>query len=239
MTTTANGSGAKSGHGAAGLIDPPPVLAAALQVPPQRLRDRLPRSRRQRRPAVAAVGLMLIVLFATVGAALAVRADHSVAVLALTRDVPAGHVVTSSDLRVAHISGSGVSALAGSSAGTVVGETVTASLPAGTLLSPGMLSHSSSPPNGEQVVAVALKPGAVPAGVAAGRDVDLVPVVLSTARSTAVPTSVFRARVLDVMRDTTSGAVVVSVEVDAAAAAQVAQLAASGALAMTLLPVAP
>src|SRR4051812_13232244 len=76
--------------------------------------DRLPRSRRQRRPAFTALGVLLVAGFAALSASLVAGGNHTVAVLALARDVPAGHVVVPGDLRIARISGSGVSALAAS-----------------------------------------------------------------------------------------------------------------------------
>ena len=236
MTTTSHGFGsanAPASDPVAGLV------GGGVRIPEPRLRDRLPKSRRQRRPAVAAFGAMLVVVFATVSAALAVRGDRAVAVLALARDVPAGHVLVSGDLRVAHISGSGVSAVPADSSRFVVGESVTAGLSAGTLLSAGMLTSATSPAAGDQVIAVALKSGAVPVGVAAGRYVELVPVTVSDGRALSASVGATRGHVIDVSQDPSSGSTVLSVEVDGGAAAGLAQLAAAGGLAVTLLPVAP
>ena len=236
MTTTSNGFGSTD----AATADPVAgLVGGAIRIPEPRLRDRLPRSRRQRRPAIAAFGAMLVVVFATLSAALAVRGDHSVAVLALARDVPAGHVLVPSDLRIAHISGSGVSAVPADSSRFVVGESVTAGLSAGTLLSAGMLTRATTPAAGDQVVAVALKSGAVPAGVTAGRYVELVPVAPSGSRAGSAIAGTTRGRVIDVSRDASTGSTVLSVEVDGGAATGLAQLAATGGLAVTLLPVAP
>src|SRR3954452_6712838 len=153
--TGRNGSGSTAG--------PPPRSSSPLQ----QLSERLPRSRRQRRPGMVAAGVVLIGGFATVAAGLVARSDHSVAVLAIARPVSAGQVLTAGDVRVAHISGSGVSALSAASLGSVVGETATSSLSPGTLLTASMLSRSSVPAAGAQVVAVAEKSTLVPAGIAA------------------------------------------------------------------------
>jgi hypothetical protein len=203
--------------------------------------ERLPKSRRRRRPAVTALGLLLVVVFATVSAALVVRGDHSVSVLALSRNVSAGQQVTAGDLRVARISGSGVSALAASSMNVVVGETATSGLPAGTLLAAGMLARSPVPPIGQQVVALSLKSGSVPGEVTAGRDVSLVSVASTVGGKAPAgpPVVVGSAPVLSVTTDPSSGAVVLSVQVTDAAAPRVAQLAAVGGLSVTLLPVTP
>src|SRR4051794_7967374 len=197
MTTTSSGFGSADAAASDPVVG---LVGSGIRIPEPRLRDRLPKSRRQRRPAIAAFGAMLVVVFATLSAALAVRGDHSVAVLALARDVPAGHVLVPSDLRVAHISGSGVSAVPADSSRLVVGETVTAGLSAGTLLSAGMLTRATSPAAGDQVMAVALKSGAVPVGVAAGRYVELVPVAVSGGRPGSATMAATRGRVIDVSR---------------------------------------
>jgi hypothetical protein len=203
--------------------------------------ERLPKSRRRRRPAVTALGLFLVVLFATVSGGLVVRGEHNVSVLALAHPVPAGQQITAADLRVARISGSEVSAIAAASMDTVVGETATSSLPAGTLLSAGMLSSSPVPPAGQQVVAVSFKAGMVPAEVTAGRDVSLVAIASAVGgKAPAGPAVVVpRAPVVSVTSDPSTGAVVLSVQVLDTAAPRVAQLAAVGGLSVTLLPVTP
>lgn len=220
--------------------------ARAAGQPPQRrgswsgLAERLPRSRRQRRPALMAVGVLLVALCAAVSASLVARSDRTAAVLALARAVPAGHVLAASDVRVARVSGTGVRAMAASSAGAVVGETVTSSLPAGTLLVAGMVRAAPVPAVGAQVVAVAVKGGLVPAGVAAGRAVALVSVSSDAGRSgTPSGQLVASARVVAVQSDPETTGSVLSVVVANAVAPQVAQASAAGELAVTLLPVAP
>jgi SAF domain len=203
--------------------------------------ERLPIAGHQRRPAIAALGVLLVVGFAAVSAALVVRGSHSVPVLALARTVPAGQPLTNEDLRVAEISGSGVSALAASARSVVVGETATSTLTAGTLLNAGMLTRTPAPPAGQQVVALSLKSGAVPAEVAAGRSVSLIrlPVASSTGVKTVTAPAVLvpAARVLNVASDPTDGSVELSVQVSSASAPTVAQLAATGGLSVTLLAV--
>jgi hypothetical protein len=189
---------------------------------------------------MTAFGVVLIAGCATVAASLVAGGDHAFAVLALARDVPAGQVVSAADIRVAHISGSGVSAMSASSLQQVVGETAVESLPAGTVLQPAMLSRAPVPATGLQVVAIAEKAALVPAGVTSGRDVSLVLVSANagqdgSAGSVIVP----RARVVGVRSDPTGGITVLSVEVPAASAPAVAQSVAAGSLAVTLLPVSP
>lgn len=205
------------------------------------LGERLPRIRRQRRPALAVGGALLVLLCGVSSAALALRGDNRVRVLALARPVSAGHVLTAEDLRVAELAGSGLSALSAAGAGNAVGQTVTATLPAGTLLNPSMLTRTPLPTAGLQLVAVAVKPGGAPVEAVPGRDVSLIRV--GTATSGAVVTTptvlVARARVVSVQTETTNGTVILSVQVPQDSALAVAQASASGAVAVSLLPVAP
>jgi hypothetical protein len=209
--------------------------------PPAGNPERLPTAGHQRRPAVAALGVLLVVGFASVSAALVVRGNHDVSVLALARTVPAGQPLTFTDLRVAQISGSGVAALAASSRTVVVGETALSTLSAGTLLNASMLTRTPVPPVGQQVVALSLKSGAVPAEVTPGRSVSLIrlPVTPSPATKTVAGPAVLvpAARVLSVGTDPTDGTVDLSVQVASVSAPTVAQLAATGGLSVTLLAV--
>jgi hypothetical protein len=189
---------------------------------------------------MVAAGVVLIGGFATVAAGLVARSDHSLSVLAVARPVAAGQVVSPADLRVAHISGSGVSAMSASSLSQVVGETATSSLAPGTLLQSSMLTRSPVPGAGLQVVAVAEKSSLIPAGVAPGRSVSLVQLVpASGGHANGGGVLVDRALVVGVRTDPTGGTTVLSVQVPASLAPTVAQSVAAGALAVTLLPVAP
>lgn len=225
---------ARNGLGPPASVGPPgpPTGAAA---------DRLPRTRRQRRPAVAAAGALLVLLCGVASAALATAGDDRVGVLALARDVQTGQVLTAADLRVARLSGDGLSALSADGAATLVGQTVTATLPAGTLLNDSMLTATPLPAAGQQVVAIAVKAGGVPVEARPGRDVTLVQVQPAIAAGTAAGAGVLvpKARVVSVQADPASGSLVLSVAVPAGSAVAVAQASAAGAIAVTLLPVSP
>jgi hypothetical protein len=210
----------------------PPAPAAA---------DRLPRVRRQRRPALAAAGALLVVLCGVATTALTLSGDDRVPVLALARDVQAGQVLTADDLRVAELVGSGLSAVSADGADALVGQSVTASLPAGTLLNESMLSRTPLPGSGLQLVAVAVKPGGAPAEAVPGRDVMLVRVVTTAdPQAPAQPqVLVAKARVVSVRTESANGLVILTVQVPNASAVAVAQASAAGAVAVTLLPVTP
>lgn len=200
--------------------------------------DRLPVARRPRRPVAIAGGVLVLAASAALGGALAVRGDHTTAVLTLARPVTAGQQLTADDIAVAHLSGSGVHGIAASFAGALVGDTVVATLPAGTLLTAPMVAHDSLPGAGEQVVAVALKPGAFPPDLAAGRSVSVLQVSPAGGGGGLAPAVLVpSARVLLVDPEPSTGVTVVSLVVDAGHALAVAQASASGGVSLSLLPV--
>jgi flagella basal body P-ring formation protein FlgA len=201
--------------------------------------ERLPKLHRPRRPALAAAGVLLVLLCGVTSAALASASDHRVRVLALARPVQAGQMITAADLKVAELSGSGLQALSASGAASVVGDTVTASLPVGTLLNASMLTTAPAPAAGLQLVALAVKPGGIPEQATPGRDVSLIRVAAPSATNMPATVLVARARLISVRADSASGALIASVQVPDTAAIAVAQAAAAGTIVMTLLPVAP
>lgn len=226
---------------------PPPRIADGFipqgtraPAPPGLGSDRLPRGRRQRRPGLAAAGALLVVLCGVTSAAVAMSGDDRVGVLALARDVNAGQILTVEDLRVAELAGHGLSAVSADGAAAVVGQTVTASLPAGTLLNDSMFSRRPLPGSGLQLVAVAVKPGGAPVEAVPGRDVSLVRVVTTgDPRVTQPQVLVARARVVSVRAEAGNGLLILTVQVPDVAAVAVAQASAAGAVAVTLLPVTP
>jgi hypothetical protein len=203
--------------------------------------ERLPRTRRQRRPALVAAGVLLVVLCGASSVALVLAGQHRVRVVALANDVQAGQALALADLRVAELDGTGLSALSADRLSTLVGQTVTATLPAGTLLNARMLTAEPLPAAGWQVVAVAVKPGGVPVEAVPGRDVMLLRVVTTAdpTRGAGPQLLAAPARVVSVRTEPATGLVVLSVQVPQVAALPVAQASAAGAVAVTLLPVTP
>lgn len=135
-----------------------------------------PRTSRRRRPVLALLSALLVVLSITVFTSLYLRAGNQVSVLAVAQPVAQGDVLTAADLTVVRISlSSGVSAIDADMAGSVVGRRVAMPLVPGALLVATDISSASSPPSGYAIVGVALKPGQLPAsGVFAGETVDVV-----------------------------------------------------------------
>jgi hypothetical protein len=111
--------------------------------------------------------------------------DATVAVLAVARPVPAGQPLTEADLRTAHVvPDPGVALMRAADMAQVIGRRPAVPLAEGTLLGPSQLGPVSFPPPGQAVVAVAVKPGHAPAGLAPGTAVQVVTVAQDTATTT-------------------------------------------------------
>ncbi|MFI9641423.1 SAF domain-containing protein [Micromonospora sp. NPDC051925] len=98
-------------------------------------------------------------------------------VLAVARPVAAGQAISAEHLRiVAMVPDPSVPLVRAGQAQQVIGRSAAVPLAAGTLLSESQLGPASWPDAGQAVVATALKPGRVPAGVTPGSHVLVVTV---------------------------------------------------------------
>jgi hypothetical protein len=121
------------------------------------------------------LGALLIVVCATGFAVAATRLDHRHAVLALSRPIVVGDVLTTSDLHDAFLNkGSGVDSIPASELNTIAGRTMAVSLPAGALVTRSELGSPATPAAGSAVAAELVKPGSFPPELAAGTHVLLI-----------------------------------------------------------------
>jgi hypothetical protein len=127
---------------------------------------------RQRRRSVLWLGIALVCAGALTVAWLVSATGHREPVLALAANVPAGQVITSSDLTVASVAGTGITTIPARQEGQVTGETAATSLMAGSLLVPSDLTSGTVPAKGQDLVPVPLKEQDLPAsGLAPGDQV--------------------------------------------------------------------
>lgn len=120
------------------------------------------------------LGALLILGLALAGAVVANRVDTRVPVLAAAHDIAAGQTITDADLAVVRIAAeSGVATLPDTERATVAGRTASLPIAAGTLLHQALLGDVAWPAAGQSVVAVGVKPGHAPAGLAAGARVTV------------------------------------------------------------------
>jgi hypothetical protein len=131
---------------------------------------------RRRRPVFAALGVGVVALGAAVTVSLVAGAGAHTAVLAVARPVPVGGVLSAADLTVARVPHHGALApVAAGDRSRIVGQRAAVTLTPGSLLTPADVTTRPVPASGEQLVAVALKPGQLPAtGLRAGNRVLVV-----------------------------------------------------------------
>jgi len=212
MTAPARAPRALDGHGTAGV--------------PLRVR--------RRSGPLAAAGVLLVAGCALAFALTWLRAGDRTPVLAMSRTVAAGQVITAADLTVARVSADGpVSLIPSSQEAAVAGHVAATALPAGSLLTAGDVG-AAPPSAGQAILGVAVKAGQFPPDLAAGDTVDVLATPAAggsagagSSAQAALP--VGRAIVVSVSpQPGTPGTVVVELEVSQDAMPQVAAAAAAG-----------
>lgn len=135
-------------------------------------------SRARRHRGLVWVGAAVVVLCSAGFAAVLVEVGQKVPVLAVTRAVPAGKTITADDLREVRLAEGDAGGYLVSAArrGTVVGKVAVVPLVPGQLLSPREFGNRAQfPPAGQALVPFAVERGGVPAGLAAGERVAILP----------------------------------------------------------------
>ncbi|MQA95044.1 MAG: hypothetical protein GEV11_10490, partial [Streptosporangiales bacterium] len=203
-------------------------------------------TRRERRPALAALAVLLIIGGALVSAMLVIRSGDRESVIAIARPVAAGQRIPPDALREVQVSAdSGVATVPWAQRGEVVRFYAKVGLVPGALLSRQMVAAGADIGGGNVVVGLALKPGQLPAaGLRPGDRVRAYAVrpVGSAGQSDQGGTvladsgTVYDVRSDDRMRAGSSGTVSVSVVVPAGDAPALANAASAGAVAVALLP---
>lgn len=179
-------SGGEQGLGFGTVFRPEPepgTNGPSAPVRPGNLRE-LPR---RRRPAMIALAAALVGAGILASAVLYQRADHQVPVLMVTQPVPAGAVITTSDIGTTTIAaGPGVHVIPARQESQVIGLVAATSLQPGTLLAASELTGKLAPGTGQDLVPVALKPSSLPAsGLEPGDQVLAVPTAASGSGTSA------------------------------------------------------
>lgn len=199
MTTTTNpGTNGRPGTRPSGL---PLVRSGSGQRPVE--------PPKQRRPALAALALVLIVGGALIAALVAIRMDSRVAMLAAGHDIAPGSKISAADLTKVSVSAdSSVPLIRADQEDQILGAYATSEIKGGSLIDQNMLTRSTPLQNGRAIVSVALDPALSPTGVLAGG--DLVEVVATSGGqggdgSTGVAKDITQALVLSISRTSTGG----------------------------------
>ena len=109
---------------------------------------------------------------------------HQSDVLAVTRGVPAGSVLTQADLGSVSVSGV-AGAIPVSDLSAAVGKTLVVGLTPGQIVTQGVVTSSPIPGAGFRVVAALLAPGRIPVGLSPGSAVDVLAAPSSSSSSAA------------------------------------------------------
>lgn len=197
---------------------------------------RLPSPPRQRRPALAALAVLLIVGGAAIAALLAMRVDERTPVLRLAADVAAGEQITAEHLETTQVAAELDTLIPESQEGQVVGQYARVSLRDGQLLDTTMLDTQSPLSEGQVAVGAFLGQGFLPAGgLQAGDIVDLVSIVTGEGDTIVEGARVATARAAEGGDGSGGTGSLVTLLVDRADAATVGGLAATNQLVVTLV----
>ena len=161
--------------------------ASTRVLPTARTRSELPT--RERRPAYVALAVALIVGLGAVGAYSYSKAGEKTPVVMVTTDIPAGHVITRSDLTTVSVAG-GITAIAAANIDSVIGKTAAVELLPNTPLQRADVTNAAplDPSTGQ--VGVELKGSQLPAaGVAPGDTVQVVILPATSGSTTGKPTT--------------------------------------------------
>jgi hypothetical protein len=164
----ASGGWKPSASTVTGRAVPPPVVP-----PPSTVKA--PSAPRDRKPALAALGLLLVLVGALASVYLQQRAGNRVGVAEVSKRVAAGKEVTAGDLTevmVAQDSSISYVTWAQVNAGALNGYTASTDLLPGTLLVGPMLTAALPLPPGQEVVGLALKDGQYPIDIQVGDTVS-------------------------------------------------------------------
>jgi len=138
---------------------------------------RMPSAPRERKPALAALAVLLVALGAVAAGYLVISAGHRVGAVEITQEVGQGQQIPASAIKEVEIaSNSGVNYVAWQYANRVAGVFAAVQIPAGTLLTSAMTTATSNLTAGKVEVGLSLKAGQAPATLLIGQTVEAFPV---------------------------------------------------------------
>lgn len=135
---------------------------------------RLPSAPRERKPALAALAVLLVVGGALAAALLVIDAGHKVGAIEIASSVGQGQRIPVSAMREVQVtSGTGIDYVPWDEASQVTRYYAATTIPPGTLLTRQMAAPVSHLATGKTVVGLALKEGELPDGLQVGNHVDI------------------------------------------------------------------
>lgn len=199
--------------------------------------SRLPVRTRDRRPALAALAILLILVGALGSALIAYRTGDRVDVLVAARDIEPGTQVTREDFTIARVAHEGGAVVEAAAMDNFVGAFATSHIPEGTLVINRMFTVTDVVPSGAQLVGVAAQLSLRPSEVIRQGDVVALYSVPPDSTVGDAEALVPAARVMHVAATSaTSDLIHLTVLIADDQVAQVVQLNSYGQLAVTRLP---
>ena len=133
----------------------------------------MPSAPRERKPALAALAVLLVALGAVAAGYLVINAGHRVGAVEITQQVGQGQRIPASAIKEVEIaSNSGINYVAWQYANRVAGIYAAVQIPAGTLLTSAMTTATNNLATGKVQVGLSLKPGQAPANLLIGQSVE-------------------------------------------------------------------
>ena len=133
----------------------------------------MPSAPRERKPALAALAVLLVALGAVAAGYLVINAGHRVGAVEITQEVGQGQRIPASAIKEVEIaSNTGINYVAWPYANRVTGVYAAVQIPAGTLLTPAMTTATNNLAAGKVRVGLSLKPGQAPADLLIGQTVE-------------------------------------------------------------------
>jgi len=135
---------------------------------------RLPSAPRERKPALAALAVLLILGGALGAGFLAIQGSKRVAAIEITQQIGAGQRIPLSAMQTVQLAaGSGLAYVPWDEASQVTRYYTVSAVPRGTLLTREMVGTTGTPVAGKAVLGLALKDGQLPHGLTDGDHIDI------------------------------------------------------------------
>jgi hypothetical protein len=142
---------------------------------------RMPSAPRERKPALAALAVLLVALGAATSGLLVLQSGHRVGAIEIVQALGAGQQIPVSAMREVEIaSDSGINYVPWADAGQVVRVYAATAIPAGTLLTAAMTAAGNKVVSSDAQVGLSLREGQAPAGVQIGDTVQALAVAVVT-----------------------------------------------------------
>jgi len=133
----------------------------------------MPSAPRERKPALAALAVLLVAVGAVAAGYLVINAGHRVGAVEITQEVGQGQRIPASAIKEVEIAANtGINYVAWQYANRVAGVYAAVQIPAGTLLTSAMTTATNNLAAGKVQVGLSLKPGQAPADLLIGQAVE-------------------------------------------------------------------